>query len=297
MGNLEKIASIIKEANEKEVIVKDLEVFGYQYNYGARVIGSVNKYWFGKHEVKEFICPLNSESKNENRPGTYTLALDAKKKGLNTLLIEQSSLGGTCLNFGCIPTKAYYASSELILKLKESEKLGISSSFAFDFSKIKERKDSVVSALKDGIKFSLDKAGVTIINGSGKLNKNREVIVNDEAYTAKNIVIATGSKEAVIPIKGYENCVTSTDILNLETLTTSLTIIGGGVIGVEVASIFRIQFLYGSSLTSSGLSITSSLTSNTFPLKGALRSLAALTLSIAPHSLNWFTSSPTNPST
>ena len=70
MGNLEKIASIIKEANEKEVIVKDLEVFGYQYNYGARVIGSVNKYWFGKHEVKEFICPLNSESKNENRPGT-----------------------------------------------------------------------------------------------------------------------------------------------------------------------------------------------------------------------------------
>ncbi len=172
-------------------------------------------------------------------PGGYNLALDAKKKGLKTLLIEKNSLGGTCLNHGCIPTKAYYASSELILKLKESEKLGISSSFTFDFSKIKERKDSVVSALKDGIKFSLDKAGVTIINGSGKLNKNREVIVNDEAYTAKNIVIATGSKEAIIPIKGYENCVTSTDILNLETLPTSLTIIGGGVIGVEVASIFN----------------------------------------------------------
>ena len=70
MSNLEKIALLIKEANEKEVIVKDLEVFGYQYNYGTRVIGSLNKYWFGMHEVNEFICPLNSDSGNDNRPGT-----------------------------------------------------------------------------------------------------------------------------------------------------------------------------------------------------------------------------------
>ena len=172
-------------------------------------------------------------------PGGYTLALDASLKGLKTLLIEKKHLGGTCLNSGCIPTKSYYASSELILKLKESEKLGITSSFSFDYSKIKERKDSVVKTLQDGIKFSLDKAGVTIINGEAKLNEKREVLVNDEAYSSKYIVIATGSREAIIPIKGYENCVTSTDILELDKLPSALTIIGGGVIGVEIASIFN----------------------------------------------------------
>lgn len=70
MKNIEKIANLLKEANEKKVIVQDVEVFGYQFNYNVKVLGSVSKYWFGKHEVIEYIAPLNSESNNDNRPGT-----------------------------------------------------------------------------------------------------------------------------------------------------------------------------------------------------------------------------------
>ena len=70
MSKLEKLTKLFKEANEKEIIVKDIEVFGYQFNYNYQVLGSVSKYWFGKHEVTEFIAPLNKDSGNDNRPGT-----------------------------------------------------------------------------------------------------------------------------------------------------------------------------------------------------------------------------------
>ena len=172
-------------------------------------------------------------------PGGYNLALDASREGLKTLLVEKEALGGTCLNHGCIPTKSLYASSELIKKIKESSKLGLDASYSFNFKDIIDNKNNVVTSLRDGIKFSLDKAKVEIINGEAKFINDKEIEVGDARYLGKTIVIATGSIEAIIPIKGYENCLTSTDILDLDTLPKSLTIIGGGVIGVEIASIFN----------------------------------------------------------
>lgn len=174
-------------------------------------------------------------------PGGYNAALEASKGGLSTLLIEKEKVGGTCLNSGCIPTKSFYASSNLINQMKKSEELGITSSYSFDYQKILERKNSVVKTLGDGIKFALEKAGVAYLEGEAKLISNNEVKVNDEVFEAKNIIIATGSRELIIPIKGCEYTVSSKDILDLETLPNDLVVIGGGVIGVELASILSLM--------------------------------------------------------
>lgn len=175
-------------------------------------------------------------------PGGVDGAIKASKNGLKTLLIEKNELGGTCLNHGCIPTKSYYASSDLINRLKNCASLGINANYSFDFSKIKSRKDEVVKALNEGTKFSLEKSNVTVIKGIAKIHNSEEKIVkvNDDFYKANNIIIATGSKELLIPIKGNKKLLTSTDLLDLETLPKSLTIIGGGVIGVEFASILKL---------------------------------------------------------
>ena len=181
-------------------------------------------------------------------PGGVDGAIKASKLGLKTLLIEKDELGGTCLNHGCIPTKSYYASSDLINRLNKSNSLGIDATYSFDFSKIKLRKDEVVKALNEGTKFSLEKSNVTVLKGTAQFVSSEDKIikVNDDLYQAKNIIIATGSKELIIPIKGNKKLLTSTDILDLETLPKSLTIIGGGVIGVEFASILK---LFGVDIT------------------------------------------------
>ena len=91
LSNVKKIAKLIKEGNEKEVIVKDLEAFGYQFHYGVKVLGSVNKYWFGKHEVIEYICPLNKDSENNNRPGT-------KKKSTEYVVVHDTASAAETAN-------------------------------------------------------------------------------------------------------------------------------------------------------------------------------------------------------
>ena len=178
-------------------------------------------------------------------PGGYETAIYASENGLNTLLIEKGELGGTCLNCGCIPTKTYNNVAKTIYEIKMSQSLGIEAKYNFDFSKVKEKKNSVVNDLKQGIHFLLKKNNVTLINGFGRLVDKNTVKVNDELYEAKNIIIATGSKNLEI-IKGSENALNSTDILDIDYIPTSMAIIGGGVIGVEVATIFN-QF--GSNVT------------------------------------------------
>ena len=170
-------------------------------------------------------------------PGGYELAIKASKSNLKTILIEKEKLGGVCLNSGCIPTKTYYYASSLIGEIKKSQNYGISSTISFDFLKLNQRKEEVVSDLVKGIDFCLNKAGVEIIYGMAKLISNDSVLVNGTVYQAKNIVIATGSHNYTI--KNFEDFLTSTDILDLKTLPNSLAIIGGGVIGIEMASIFN----------------------------------------------------------
>jgi len=171
-------------------------------------------------------------------PGGYEAALYGASKGLNVVLVNKHNLGGTCLHYGCIPTKSYFKHASLISDLKDSDLYGLANlSYAFDFGKVKSRKDEVVSSLEKGISFLLKKANVTVLEGKANFIGDKKIEVNGETYEAKNIIIATGSKERILP--NFDSYLTSKDILGLDKLPESLTIVGGGVIGVEFASILN----------------------------------------------------------
>ena len=174
-------------------------------------------------------------------PGGYELALAASKRGLSTLLIEEKSVGGTCLHHGCIPTKTYYHSAKLLRDLKSFNDFGIYGDFEFSFSKAKEKKNEVVQNLYNGINFQLKNQKVQIIYGRAKLISKNEVMVNDEVHNANYIVIATGSTSINLNLPGFDNknVLTSTELLDINEVPKNLVVIGGGVIGIELASIFN----------------------------------------------------------
>lgn len=177
-------------------------------------------------------------------PGGYVAAIEGAKQGLKVILIEKESLGGTCLNRGCIPTKALVRSAEVYELVKNSEEYGVfKDSPLYDFSKIIERKNQVVTELVEGIEYLLSENNITVFRGSGEIvdkntvfvkEKNKEITIN-----TKNIIIATGSKAFVPGIKGAssENVLTSKEMLNLNELPKKIVIVGGGVIGMEFAFI------------------------------------------------------------
>lgn len=172
-------------------------------------------------------------------PGGYELALEAAKEGLEVILIEKEALGGTCLNYGCIPTKSYFKNALFLHGIKDATTYGVDvKSWDFDFKKVKERKDQVVSSLKKQIEFALKKLNVKTIFGKARLVNKNQVEVNDEVYEAKNIVIAIGSKSKSLPIEGNDLMVDERYLLNIDDLPKHLIIVGGGVIGIEFASIF-----------------------------------------------------------
>ncbi|MGD9604705.1 MAG: dihydrolipoyl dehydrogenase [Bacilli bacterium] len=178
-------------------------------------------------------------------PGGYELALEAASHGLEVTLIEEDALGGTCLNYGCIPTKSFFHVAKLIKDLKESENLGFSHQPSWDYEKTLNRKNEIVSQLVAGIKFLLEKAKVEIIIGHGTLISHHEVQVGNNIYEAKSIVIATGSSSAKLPLPGFDlpQVLTSLEMLDINYIPKKLAIVGGGVIGIEFASIFK---LFGS---------------------------------------------------
>ncbi len=179
-------------------------------------------------------------------PGGYVAAIEGAKRGAKVILIEKENLGGTCLNRGCIPTKALVRSSEVYELVKNSKDYGIfNASTGYDFSEIIERKNEVVKELVGGIDYLMSKNNITVFKGNGEITdkntvfvkeKNKEVTIN-----AKNIIIATGSVTFIPPIKGVEskNVLTSTEMLNLSRLPEKIIIVGGGVIGMEFAFICR----------------------------------------------------------
>lgn len=174
-------------------------------------------------------------------PGGYELALAASKSGLTTLLIEENLVGGTCLHAGCIPTKTFYHSAKLLKEIKSFEEFGIKGSFEFDFLKAKLKKAEIVESLHNGIKFQLKSQKVEMICGRGKLISKNEVMVNGQIYSGKNIVIATGSSPINLNLPGFtsNDVITSTELLDINEIPKKLIVIGGGVIGIEFASIFK----------------------------------------------------------
>ena len=175
-------------------------------------------------------------------PGGYETALYAKENGLSVALIEEKKLGGTCLNCGCIPTKTYYTACKYIHDIKKMNSFGFETNYSFDFSKMREKKDNIVLELSKGIEFLLNSAHIDLYSGRGIITDNTNTIttikVNDDILSCNNCIIATGSEPVKDIIINGNKAITSEELLSLNELPKSLTIIGGGVIGIEMATIF-----------------------------------------------------------
>lgn len=170
-------------------------------------------------------------------PGGYEAAAEAAALGRRVAVIERDELGGTCLNRGCIPTKALCRSAEVAMTVGNSSEFGISAGeLVIDLPRIMARKDEILAGLRESVGMVLK--DVTVIRGEAKFISASTVEVNGESYTAHEIIVATGSRPAVLDIPGKELALSSDEILSIQTLPSSLIIIGGGVIGMELASIF-----------------------------------------------------------
>lgn len=180
-------------------------------------------------------------------PAGYTAAERAAANGLKTVLFEKNAVGGVCLNEGCIPTKTLLYSAKILDNIKSSAKYGISANAepTFDLGKIIARKNKTVKKLTGGIRMRLTAHEVNIVSGisviEGEENGNIMLSCEGEKYCAKNILICAGSETVIPPIKGlFETGFwTSKEALESKELPQSLTIIGGGVIGIEFASFFN----------------------------------------------------------
>ncbi|NLL69517.1 MAG: dihydrolipoyl dehydrogenase [Epulopiscium sp.] len=175
-------------------------------------------------------------------PGGYVAALQGAKMGAKIILIEKDKVGGTCLNRGCIPTKALVRSAEVYDDIKNAEQYGLLVEKAtVDMKKVIERKDTIVENLVQGIEYLLKKQKVILKSGNGKLLDQNTIQVDDTTLVkAKNIIIATGSKICKPPFPGMDlkNVMTSEDALELKELPPKILIVGGGIIGMEFAFIY-----------------------------------------------------------
>jgi len=172
-------------------------------------------------------------------PGGYVAALRAAQLGARTAIVEKDRMGGTCLVRGCIPTKALLQSSELYTQAREGAAFGVvADHLAFDWAAAQKRKTSVVDQLVKGVDGLLKAGGVTAFKGSARLAGKGVVDVGGEQIQAKDIVIATGSAVARIPLPGAELTIDSDQILELKEIPRRLAVIGGGVVGMEFAAMF-----------------------------------------------------------
>ncbi len=176
-------------------------------------------------------------------PGGYVTAIRTTQLGFKTVVIEEGELGGVCLNHGCIPTKTLYAATELLHEIGRAEEIGIhTNKIELDLTRLAAWKEEVVTSLSTGIKSLFKSHGVTLVNGRGRLaGRGRIVVANHDEIAAKRIVLATGSAPLEIPGFSFadDNIWSSDDALRLTEIPKHLVIIGGGVIGLELATIYR----------------------------------------------------------
>lgn len=179
-------------------------------------------------------------------PGGYVAASRLQQYGIETALFEKERLGGVCLNWGCIPTKALVKATHSLAECKEASKFGIEcAEIKFDYQKAWQWKNEVVEKLVGGIEFIIKKRNIAFFNEEiKKIEKEGEeykLISENGEYHCENVIIATGSKPKSLPGFTFdgEKILSSQDMLNLKKLPSSLAVIGGGVIGSEFASIFQ----------------------------------------------------------
>ncbi|MBE3101186.1 MAG: dihydrolipoyl dehydrogenase [Firmicutes bacterium] len=180
-------------------------------------------------------------------PGGYVAAIKAAHLGLKVVLVEKDKLGGVCLNWGCIPTKALVSTAELLNHLQRAGEFGIQvKDYSFDFPAIMKRKDMITQRLSSGVGQLMKANQVRVIRGEGQIIEPGTVEIigtagEKEIIKTKNIIIATGSKVMRLPIPGIDNegVITSDEALSLSELPSRMLIIGGGVVGVEFAGILK----------------------------------------------------------
>jgi len=179
-------------------------------------------------------------------PGGYVCALRAAQLGLSVVLIEGDRLGGTCLNRGCIPTKALVKSADLWREMGRAEEFGIfAGEKRMDYGAVVARKNQIVNSLVSGVEKLMKAANIRVVKGWGELKKAGQISVTTESgvedFEVENVILATGSVPARIPIPGSDlpGVETSDEILEGIDLPKRLVIIGGGVIGLEFASIYE----------------------------------------------------------
>ncbi|MBT5875747.1 MAG: dihydrolipoyl dehydrogenase [Candidatus Latescibacteria bacterium] len=187
-------------------------------------------------------------------PGGYVAAIRAAQLGKKPVVIEKDRPGGVCLNWGCIPTKSLLKNAELIFTLQHAEDFGIScDNLSFDISKAVDRSRKAAETLAGGVEFLLKKNNVKIVKGHGRLKSASVVEVTDaegqaSEIHAESVVVSTGSRTKAIPVIPVDGSriIDSTDAMQLREIPTSMTIIGGGAIGVEFAYFFA---AYGTKVT------------------------------------------------
>ena len=185
-------------------------------------------------------------------PAGYVAAIRAAQVGGKVAVVEKSELGGTCLNRGCIPTKTFLKNAEIIEGIEMSSKRGIileNEKFTVDMPKVVSLKNEIVKTLTNGVQGLLKSNSIKIFKGVGKINKDKDVVINGEKVLRTNkIILAGGSKVGSVNIPGIESkrVLTSDDILDLKELPKSLAVIGGGVVGVELGQAY---LSFGSEVT------------------------------------------------
>ncbi len=175
-------------------------------------------------------------------PAGYPAAIRAAQLGASVCLVEKGPMGGTCLNWGCIPTKTLHALAHLVERAGDGEKMGASGSLAVDAEKLFAHKNDVVKALVEGIERLVKKRKIELVRGKGTLSGGGGVEVEGKGIINGNkVLVATGSSEMELPGLEFdgERILSSRDILDLGRIPESLVIVGGGVIGCEFASIMR----------------------------------------------------------
>lgn len=175
-------------------------------------------------------------------PGGYVAAIKAAQKGARVTLFEKDKLGGTCLNRGCIPTKAYARVAEVYGILSRASEFGLDVNIrSFDYEKVVERKNKIVEELVEGINALIKARGIDLFSGEAKVDRDKSILFGKNKIRAKNVIIATGSSPAQLPIEGIKskNVINSDDILDITSLPSSMCIVGGGVIGMEIAFIMN----------------------------------------------------------
>ncbi|EFQ83446.1 dihydrolipoyl dehydrogenase [Aeromicrobium marinum DSM 15272] len=177
--------------------------------------------------------------------GGYACALRAVQLGKSVALVEKGKLGGTCLHTGCIPTKALLHSAEIADNARESESYGVRASLeGIDMAGVNAYKDGIVERLYKGLQGLIKSGGITVVEGEGRLVETTKggggtVEVNGERYTGTNVVLATGSVSRTLGLDIGGRIVTSSEALTMSEVPEKVVIIGGSVIGVEFASVWK----------------------------------------------------------